>query len=143
MLNRLVAQGSKFALIGVGATCVHFTILTLLIEGCRIPWPTVATAIGSAFGITTSYLGNYMWTFARNESHREFIGRFVFVYLFSMATNTFMFALQVDVLGFHYIPAFFLATAISTAINFSLCKFIVFERRPRLISQFASRLLKG
>jgi putative flippase GtrA len=143
MLNRWVSQGSKFAVIGAGATFVHFTTLTLLIEGFRIPWPTVATAIGCGFGIMTSYLGNYMWTFARNEPHREFIGRFVCVYLLSMMTNTLVFALQVGVLGFHYIPAFFMATVISTSINFAFCKFVVFERNTGLMPPFATRLPKA
>ena len=59
MINRFVSQASKFAVVGAGAILTHFTTLSLLIEVARLPWPTVASAIGSIFGIVTSYLGNY------------------------------------------------------------------------------------
>src|SRR4051812_35175775 len=129
MVNRLVSQASKFAVVGVGATLTHFTTLSLLIEVARLPWPTVASAIGSIFGIVTSYLGNYAWTFARNEPHRQFVARFFGTYIFSMATNTVIFYIQVHFLGFYYTVAFLVATAASTLINFGLCKIVVFERR--------------
>jgi putative flippase GtrA len=129
MVNRLVSQGSKFAVIGAAATLVHFTTLSLLIEVARFPFPTAASAIGGIFGITTSYLGNYGWTFARNEPHRQFVARFVFSYLFSMATNTLLFYIQINFLGVYYAIAFLVATAASTLINFGLCKIVVFERR--------------
>src|SRR5271166_5461409 len=128
MVNRLVSQASKFVVIGAGATLVHFTMLSLLIELARFPWPTVASAIGSIFGIMTSYFGNYAWTFARNEPHRQFAARFVGIYLLSMAANTAVFYIQVHFLGFCYAIAFLVATAGSTLINFVLCKIVVFER---------------
>jgi putative flippase GtrA len=143
VLNRFVLQAPKFVLIGVAATFVHFTILTLLIEGCRLPWPTIATAIGCIFGIITSYVGNYFWTFARDEPHREFIPRFVCVYLFSLAINTVVFSLQVNLFGFHYMVAFLVATGTSTAINFAFCKAIVFERSTELPRFYSARLKAG
>jgi putative flippase GtrA len=133
VLNRFLLQAPRFALIGAVATCVHFTILTLLIEACRLPWPTIATTIGCTFGITTSYFGHYFWTFARDEPHREFVPRFVCVYLCSLAINTVVFSLQVNLLGFHYMVAFLVATGTSTAINFAFCKVIVFERSAHLL----------
>jgi putative flippase GtrA len=106
MINRFVSQASKFAVVGVGATLTHFTTLSLLIEVARLPWPTLASAIGSIFGIMTSYIGNYAWTFARNEPHRQFVARFFCIYLFSMAANTAVFYIQVHFLGFYYAVAF-------------------------------------
>jgi putative flippase GtrA len=139
MVNRLVTQASKFAVIGAGATLVHFTTLSLLIEVARVPWPTAASAVGSVFGVMTSYLGNYAWTFARKEPHREFVSRFVVTYLFSMAANTCVFYVQVHFLGFYYAIAFLVATTASTLINFCLCRVWVFERQMNLRSYWRVR----
>jgi putative flippase GtrA len=143
VLRRLLSQAPRFALVGAAATCLHFTVLTLLIAGCRFPWPTIATAIGCIVGVTTSYLGNYFWTFARDEPHREFIPRFVGVYVSSLAINTAVFSLQVNLLGFHYMIAFLIATGTSTAINFAFCKAFVFERSSPLLPIHWERLKAG
>jgi putative flippase GtrA len=127
---RLAPQAVKFAVIGFCATALHFTTLSLLIEVGRLPWPTLASAIGSVVGIATSYFGNYLWTFARTEPHRQFVVRFVASYLFSMAANTCFFYVQTNYLRVYYMTAFVVATGASTTINFALCKIVVFERRP-------------
>lgn len=126
---RFLIQVRRFGLVGLAATAVHFTILTGLVEIGRCPWPAVASVIGSVFGIAISYLGNYRWTFARTEPHREFVSRFVFTYLATMAGHAGIMFLLIDGFGFHYPVAFALATSISTATNFGLAKTLVFERK--------------
>ena len=127
--SRLCIQVPRFALVGLAATAVHFTILTGLVEIARLPWPTAASVIGSVFGIATSYLGNYRWTFARTEPHREFVSRFVFTYLATMAGHAGIMYLLIDGFGFRYPVAFAVGTSISTATNFGLAKILVFERK--------------
>jgi putative flippase GtrA len=94
----------------------------------HFPWPTIASAIGSIFGISVSYFGNYSWTFARTEPHKMFVVRFVTTYALSMAAHTGMMFAQIDGLGFHYPLAFVLATILSTLLNFGVAKVAVFER---------------
>ena len=118
-----------FATVGCAATLVHFSVLTILVEICRLPWPTVASAVGSLFGISTAYLGNYHWTFRRTESHRQFMLRFFITYLFTMTVHTFIVFLDINALGFSYVTAFVVATMASTIMNFGLNKYFVFERK--------------
>jgi putative flippase GtrA len=120
---------SKFATVGCTATLVHFSVLSLLVEVFHFKWPTLASAIGSIFGIATAYLGNYHWTFRRTEPHREFVSRFVATYLFTMAVHTGLVFGQIDGLGLSYVVAFVFATTVSTVLNFGLSKLVVFERR--------------
>jgi putative flippase GtrA len=126
---RLAGQIPRFAAVGALATLVHFVTLALLVEIVRVPWPTVASAIGAVLGIATSYLGNYAWTFARREPHRAFVGQFIVTYLLTMTLHTLLMYAQTNFLKLDYTIAFVVATAASTAMNFLLSKFAVFERK--------------
>jgi putative flippase GtrA len=123
------AQAARFAIVGLTATGVHFATLFLLADLVAIVSPPLASGIGSVLGIAVSYLGNRGWTFRRTESHRQFVPGFLIVYALTMSGHTALMYLQVDALALHYAPAFVIATAISTAANFLLSKFLVFERR--------------
>jgi putative flippase GtrA len=125
----LAARAPKFVVVGILATATHFLVLSCLVTIAKFPWPTVASAIGAVAGIVTSYCGNYAWTFARHEPHRNFVARFVAAYVFTMSVNTLMMYLQIDYLQLHYAAAFVVATSVSTAMNFLLSKFAVFERK--------------
>jgi putative flippase GtrA len=124
----LFSRAPKFIIVGLAATLVHFLTLSCLVEIARMPWPTVASAIGSVAGIATSYYGNYAWTFIRTEPHRTFLGHFITVYVFTMSVNTLLLYLQITFLQFDYVVAFLVATIFSTLMNFLLVKFAVFER---------------
>jgi putative flippase GtrA len=126
--------------VGCAATLIHFVVLSVLVEACHFPWPTVASAIGSGFGITTAYLGNYHWTFCRTEPHRQFLSRFVGSYIVTMAFHTVLMYVQIDGLGMSWVIAFVIATSISTIMNFTLNKFVVFERwGPFAANPFSTR----
>jgi putative flippase GtrA len=125
----LFGRAPKFIIVGGAATIVHFLTLSFLVEIGRMPWPTFASAIGSVAGISTSYYGNYTWTFQRTESHRTFLCRFIIVYISTMSVNILLMYFQVNFLQFNYVVAFLVATSLSTLMNFLLTKFAVFERK--------------
>jgi putative flippase GtrA len=125
----LLSRAPKFFIVGLAATFVHFSTLTILVEITRIPGPTFASAIGSIAGIATSYYGNYVWTFVRTEPHRVFVTHFVAAYVFTMGIHTLVMYYQINLLKLNYVVAFLLATSLSTLMNFLLSKFAVFERK--------------
>jgi putative flippase GtrA len=125
----VLGHAPKFIVVGLAATLVHFLTLTCLVEIARLPWPTLASAIGSVAGIVTSYYGNYVWTFGRTEPHRVFFGHFVAAYICTMSVNTLLLYLQINFLDFSYVLAFVVATGFSTTMNYVLTRFAVFERK--------------
>jgi len=114
--------------VGIAATLVHFVTLGSLVEICGFQWPTFASAVGCVFGIVTSYFGNYTWTFGRTEPHRNFLGRFILVYVCTLFANTLLLYLLIRFFDMHYGAAFLLGTAASAAMNFLLSKHAVFQR---------------
>ena len=127
-MRDLISQGGRFALIGVIATLVHFVVIVLLVEILGLLTPTPSTVIGSIFGITVAYLGNYWFVFRLDDQrHDLYAPRFVVTYLGVMAIHAGMMYLFVDVLYLKYAYGFIVATVFSATTTFLANRLVVFR----------------
>lgn len=123
----------RFIIVGGTATGVHAGTVILLVDGLRLTTPTLATIIGTVFGVAASYLGNWAWTFdaAGDHRHAHYLPRFVLAYSLTMGMNGgIMYVLQ-DLLGVYYLIPLALALSISPFINFFLNQRLVFRPPPQ------------
>ena len=126
-MRLLLGQVSRFAVVGVAATAVHYLVIVLLVDGLAWTGPTPATVVGSVFGIATAYLGNALFVFAAIERrHAVHAPRFVVVYLTVMAIHAGMMYLFADLLGLPYTLGFVVATGFSALTTFLANRYLVF-----------------
>ncbi|MCZ4314656.1 GtrA family protein [Comamonadaceae bacterium G21597-S1] len=113
-------QFLRYAAIGAVATCVHYAILMLCVEGGH--WPAwLASGYGAAIGAQVAYLGNRWFTFA----YRANIGlswlRFQTLALVGALLGMAIVATVVH-FGIYYLLAQMLATATVMVLTFMLNK---------------------
>jgi putative flippase GtrA len=128
----LIFQATKFGLVGIVATIIHYTVLLLLTDVIAVVPPTIASGVGSLFGIASAYVGNRRWTFRQLERHTTVAARFLVAYCLTMCGHTVIMYLQIELLRLAYTPAFIVATSASTAVNFVLNRSFVFNHRRSL-----------
>lgn len=68
---------SRFGLVGLAATAVHLTIVTLLIQAGLVPLLANLLAFLCAFGV--SFSGHYFWTFRSSASIANAVIRFFLI----------------------------------------------------------------
>jgi putative flippase GtrA len=66
----------RYALVGLGATAVHFLVLALLVEAAGIAAPAAA-AVGAGSGALVAYVANRRYTFESIAPHRRALPRFL------------------------------------------------------------------
>ncbi|MEC9343236.1 MAG: GtrA family protein [Pseudomonadota bacterium] len=119
---------SKFVLNGLVATAVHYCVLYVLVEGALVAVHGLANAIGAAFGITASYLGNKFVVFSDQASNPRDALRFVLLYGAVFAWNfAFMFAWS-DLGGLSYHAGFVIAVGVATMASYLGNHYWVFAR---------------
>ncbi|MBL8226717.1 MAG: GtrA family protein [Chromatiales bacterium] len=69
---------SRYALVGIAATAVHYCMLMGMVElwGAN---PAPAAAVGAGSGALAAYIGNRRVTFASQAAHRRVLPRFLVV----------------------------------------------------------------
>jgi putative flippase GtrA len=128
-MHQLAAQSSRFIIVGITATLVHYLIIVLLVDMFDLMSPTPATVVGSIFGILTAYIGNYTFVFSISDSrHGHYAPRFVTTYLAVMSIHAGMMFLFVDILSLRYEYGFVVATFLSATTTFLANRFLVFRQ---------------
>lgn len=125
----LVAQLSRFVLIGGFAACVDYGIYqALLALGLYVH---IAKAISFICGTTTAYLLNRRFTFRDSAGGRSRFLAFLLLYGTTFGVNVGMNALMLAVLPpsvpAHISIAWVIAQGTATAINFVVMRTVVFR----------------
>lgn len=77
---------SRYALVGVMATALHYLTLASLMQVPYMP-AAMAAGVGALFGALLSYAGNRWLTFDSDVPHRVVLPRFLLVAALSMALS--------------------------------------------------------
>lgn len=129
----------RFALfLGIGgiATLLQFLLLILFVES-RLLSEVYASAAGYGLSSIFNYWANYRYTFNSKSSHKETFPKFVLTAALGLSTNTALFAAFLFLfdhyfhLGWveHYLVAQFLATGITTVLNFLVHRFWIYRNQ--------------
>lgn len=124
----VVSQARRFAIVGLVATAVHFSVIVIVVDLFRVSNATLATFLGTCVGIVISYLGHHRYTFSAVGEHRQRFVTFVAAYGAVMTLHAGLMYLLTEKFGLSYAIPFVAATGISTLITFVLNRQVVFRR---------------
>lgn len=131
LINRIANHATtrqvlRFAVVGVIATAVHYSILTALVEIGHVN-KIVATTIGYAIGTIVSYALNRRFTFeARGTPVVKSFAKYTVLYGIGALLNAAIFGALVHA-GLYYLFAQVAATGIVLFWNFLGARFLVFR----------------
>ena len=126
-MHELLGKGTRFVLVGIIATLVHYLVILCLVDLLSLLEPTPATVVGSVFGIATAYIGNYHYVFGVDDKrHHHYLPRFVITYLIVMIIHASVMYLFAEILLLPYELGFITATALSAMTTFMANNLIVF-----------------
>jgi putative flippase GtrA len=116
-MRELATKFARFCLVGTVATALQFAVL---IAGVRLLGAdaVIASSAGYVAGAILSYALNYAFTYRSMRPHREAVPRFLLVLAIGSALNAALMAIQINVLGFHYLAAQVLATGMVLVWHF-------------------------
>jgi putative flippase GtrA len=107
----------RYGLAGLFATAVYFAAVVALVEWAHIaatPSATIATLIV----MVTSYAVNRAFVFDASRPHSSSFPRFAAATALSIALNTGLMHLAVQILGWRYLAGAALTTAVVPPVNF-------------------------
>ncbi len=116
-MRHLAGQFSKFSLVGVVGTFVHYSVMALMIEMLGIP-PVPSTAGGFLASAIVSYWLNYRVTFASAMEHRLALPRFLLVGTIGLVLNALLVGVLTGPARLHWLGAQIIATLIVLCWNF-------------------------
>ena len=119
----------RYGIAGVAAFALQAAVVTACVELASLR-PFVAAAIATCVVIVFSYFVNRRWVFETNRSHASAFTRFVAASAFSLAFNTGLMYLIVDVLGWRYGVGVVIGAALAPTINFFINQFWAFRPEP-------------
>lgn len=112
---------SKYSVVGVLATAVHYATLVGAVEFLSVP-AVEAAAVGALYGAAVAYWGNRRFTFASAKAHRLALPAFLTVAAVSAGLSALLVWLLSVRLGVHYIAAQAVATATTLGVGYLLNK---------------------
>lgn len=115
----------RFLVGGGSAVAVDALLYALLSHFIDV---SVSKALSYIAGAVVGFIINKLWTFKSKQFKLTEILKYILLYTFSAAANTFFNNLVVYIVG-NTVFAFLCATGISTVINFLGQKFIVFSKK--------------
>lgn len=115
-------QITRFAIIGLLATCMHTGVLILLVESAAVA-ATIANVIAFLFAFVVSYMGHYYWTYKMQSDHSATLLKFFIIALGGLSLNYLIFFIAVDTLNTHYLLALLLVLIIVPALTYVAQKF--------------------
>jgi len=122
----LLAQIFRFGVVGVAASCVHFSLVYLLVERYAF-LPLVANVFGYFCGFQVSYWGHKSWTFKGNRTaHHVALPKLAVVQSINFIANQSLFYIFLS-LHLPYLVALFLVLAILPVFTFITSKLWVFR----------------
>ncbi len=122
-----VKEIGRFGVVGVGATLVHFAVLTLAVEQTRIP-PSLANGLAFLCALSVTYLGQSLWVFRHRSRHgADQLARFGVSLGIGMLANVAIMAVSVHALGLGYRVGFVLGLILVPALSFVINRYWVFR----------------
>ena len=118
----------KYSLNGMVATLIHFVTLKLCLEIIEIPSAGISNAIGSAVGISASFLGNRYFVFNERIAslHKQAL-RFVILYALIALWNGFFLFLWSDIFLRSYQWGFVISAVVQFVLSYFGNKLLVFK----------------
>lgn len=113
----LLSQFIKFSWVGIAATALQYLVLVTLVFFVDVR-PAVASAIGYGLGACLSYFLNYHFTFVSRRAHCGTLARFFAVAGIGLMLNAAILIFTNEMLGFNYLFAQVIATALVLGWNF-------------------------
>ena len=124
-------QFMKFCLVGLVNTAINYSFFLALYRLFGVPY-TAAAVVGFMLGAFSGFFLNKNWTF---RAHDLAVGRGLLMYLaaqvLSLGGHMSALLLCTEILGVMPELSNLFGIVVSTFINFSLSKFIVFGKRAQ------------
>lgn len=108
----------RFGMVGAIGTLAHYALLLVLVEGVGAG-AMVGTASGSLLGALVNYVLSRRLVFASDRRHREALPRFLLVAASSLLLNAVLMYVLAVGLGWHYLLAQVLTTAMLLLWNYA------------------------
>ena len=120
------AQFLRFAVVGVIASVIQFSILVGLVELAHAN-KLIANAMGFIVAATANYLMNRFFTFSGTQSHMGYgMLKFAVTSVIGLGVNTLIFQTLMS-FGLWYVFAWVVATGLTMVWNYSAARLIVFR----------------
>lgn len=113
----LPRQFSRFLGVGAAATALMYALLILQVEGFERP-PVSSSGIAYLLSSVFNYWANYHWTFASRQRHAPALLRFTLIAATGLLLNLALMQALTQGLGWAYLLAQILATALVLLWNF-------------------------
>ncbi len=113
----MLRQFICFAGVGAVGTAVQYMLLVLLVQAVEM-YVVTASTLGMVAGATVNYFLNHRITFRSDKPHREAMVKFFSVAAGGVLLNGLLMALLADIMGFYYLLAQLVATALVLVWNF-------------------------
>lgn len=126
--DSMTRRAVRYGVAGVFATALYLAVAWVLVESGLLA-PVAAAGVATGVVIISSYIVNRAWIFPTDRSHASAFSRFVVASGLSMALNTGLMHLAVQVFAWHYWIGLGLATVVVPPTNFIINQFWSF--RPR------------
>jgi putative flippase GtrA len=127
--RRLAGQFSRFALVGLVGTAVHYGVMAFMIELLGIP-PLPSSASGFISSAIVSYVLNYRITFSSAMDHRRALPRFLAVGTIGLGLNSLLVGTLTGPAHLHWLVAQVIASIIVLCWNFAANRVWTFSSDP-------------
>ncbi|WNL45542.1 GtrA family protein [Dyella sp. BiH032] len=118
----------RYAINGMVATLVHYSVLRFNIEVMKVPSAGAANALAAIFGITVSFIGSRYFVFKAAQGGLMRQGAlFLLTYACIAALHGLILYIWTDRYGLNYSVGFLLATGMQVSCSFVANKFMVFR----------------
>lgn len=125
-LQRLVGQFSRFTMVGVLATGIHYGIMTVMIQLWGFA-PIPATSTGFITSATFNYTLNRRITFSSDATHTVALPKFLLVASVGLAFNALLVGLLTGPAAWHWFPAQLCASTTVLCWNFTINRIWTFS----------------
>ncbi len=125
-LPLILVQLLRFIGVGSVATVVH--VAAAFFANLLGAPPLAANTVGFLCSVTTSYLGNFYWTFSGAADHAQSLGRFAAMAALAFVVTTAIAYIVQTYFGGPFIVALALMVLIVPPMNFVLGRLWVFRR---------------
>jgi putative flippase GtrA len=124
----LAQQSVRYLINGLGATAVHFSVLTFNLKVLGWGSAGIANLVAAVFGITASFLGSRYFVFqGSTEALLKQVYRFIFLYATIALLHGALMFLWADHFGLNYIAGFVVATGMQVLCSYWGNKRMVFK----------------
>ena len=126
---RDLSEVVRFAVNGLIATSVHFTILYLCVNFFVLPYTGISSLIGAIFGTISSFLGNkfYVFRYSNNNNILTQTSQFAILYTVMALNHGLFIYLWSDLGKQNFMLGFVLITFINTVLSFLFNKYRIFK----------------